>query len=61
MRAEKRLETKLKQPLHKRKPHPCLLYTYVSVRTRGGEDLGAMSRADFAARVLDDVKTKRIW
>ena len=26
-----------------------------------GEDLGAMSRADFAARVLDDVKTKRIW
>ena len=33
----------------------------VSVRTRGGEDLGAMSRADFAARVLDDVKTKRIW
>ena len=33
----------------------------VSVRTRGGEDLGAMSQEDFAARVLDDVKTKRIW
>ena len=33
----------------------------VSVRTRGGEDLGAMSQEDFVARVLDDVKTKRIW
>ena len=33
----------------------------VSVRTRTGEDLGAMSVADFAARLKQDVDTKAIW
>ena len=33
----------------------------VSVRLRTGEDLGAMSVADFAARLKQDVDTKAIW
>ena len=33
----------------------------VSVRLRPGEDLGAMSVADFAARLKQDVDTKAIW
>ena len=33
----------------------------VSVRLRTGEDLGAMSVADFAARLKQDVDTKGIW
>ena len=31
----------------------------VSVRTRKGDDLGAMSMADFIAKVKEDVKTKQ--
>ena len=33
----------------------------VSVRLRTGEDLGAMSLADFTARLKQDVDTKAIW
>ena len=33
----------------------------VSVRLRTGEDLGAMSLADFTARIQQDVDTKAIW
>ena len=33
----------------------------VSVRRRTGEDLGAMSLADFTARLQEDVDTKAIW
>ena len=33
----------------------------VSVRLRTGEDLGAMSMADFTARLKQDVDTKAIW
>ena len=37
----------------------CLLYTStVSVRTRTGEDLGAMSLADFAAKLHEIVDSK---
>ena len=30
----------------------------ISVRTRAGEDLGAMSLADFTAKVLEEIRTK---
>ena len=33
----------------------------VSVRLRSGEDVGAMSLADFTARIQSDVDTKAIW
>ena len=33
----------------------------VSVRLRTGEDLGAMSLADFTARLQQDVDTRAIW
>ena len=32
----------------------------VSVRTRGGEDLGAMSLEDFAVKLREEVDTKAI-
>ncbi|MDE6456826.1 MAG: hypothetical protein K2L38_13220, partial [Dysosmobacter sp.] len=32
----------------------------VSVRTRGGEDLGAMSLEEFAAKLRGEVETKAI-
>ena len=32
----------------------------VSVRTRSGEDLGAMSLGDFTARIREEVDTKAI-
>ena len=30
----------------------------ISVRTRAGEDLGAMSLADFTAKVLEEIRSK---